>query len=251
MSLAAIEADFRALLLQREPGGAFANVARARVYRQLVRGSLLGTLRRACPHALRLHAQAFEELAARFLEESPPTTRLLRDVPGQFTAWLMQQDPSTTLPAAHSGAFAELCHYEALEIEVTLSETAQHPVTPLRDDAVFQLDPSARLAIYRHPVQRVTSSSTALPAASSQPVVLLCFQRAEQLVVDVVSPALGKLLLLLGAGEALGPALQVLIEEGAAGGVVVDVDRLRAELVDLQCRGALGIAEPAAVSAAE
>ncbi|MDP2340376.1 MAG: putative DNA-binding domain-containing protein [Deltaproteobacteria bacterium] len=242
MSLAKIEAGFRALLLNREPK-LFDGVdeARQRVYRDLVRNSLLGTLRRACPHAIRLQGALFDQLAARFLEEAPPTTRLVRDVPGQFTAWLMQEattSTSTVLPA-----FAELCHFEALEIEVTLSETAAHPLAPLDDDAVPLLDPSARLAIYRYPVHRVTSSSTALPEVSPAPVVLLCFQRAEQFVVVGLSPAVAKLLMLVSQGQTLRAALMVLNDEATSASVEFDRGRVRSDVVDLQRRGALHVPE--------
>jgi hypothetical protein len=237
MSVAKIEAGFRALLLSKEPGF-FDDVdeGRQRVYRQLVRNSLLGTLRRACPHALRLHPALFEQLAERFLDEAPPTTRLVRDIPGQFTAWLMQ-DPTTTTTTP---AFAELCHFEALEIEVALSETGAHaPGGPLDDDAVPLLDPSARLAIYRFPVHRVTSSSVGLPEAAATPIVLLCFQRAELFVVEAVSPAVAKLLLLVSQGQTLGAAMKVLDDEATAAGLQLDRGRVRADVVDLRCRGAL------------
>ncbi len=241
MTLASTEAALRALLLGREPTWlAGVDRRRQRVYRDLVRSNLLNTIERACPHARRLHRADFDDVAARFLAEAPPTTRLVRDVPAQFTAWLMQQEPATLPSSARSGAFGELCHFEALEIEVTMSETGRHQTAgAVVDDAVFLLDPSARLALYRHPVHRVTSTTTALPAAAAQPVVLLCFQRAEQFVVDVVSPAVAKLLVCFSQGQTLGAGLGVLRAEAAAAGTVVDVARVRADLVDLRWRGAL------------
>jgi hypothetical protein len=236
VSLDDVEKGLRGLLLGAQPAllpGV--DEQRQQVYRRLVRNNLVGTLERACPHARRLAGAAFDDVAARWLATSPPTTRLLRDVPAQFTAWLAEQDP-TTLP---HGSFPELCHFEALEIEVTLSETASHDVAPLDDGAGLFLDPSARLAIYRHPVHTVTKATTTWPAPAPLPIVLLCFQRAELMAAQVLSPAVGKLLLLTSQGASLGAAIGSLVEEGGSAGVVVDTGRLRADLVDLQKRGAL------------
>lgn len=241
MSLDDVEKGFRRLLLDVEAGAVFAGVDEQRqaVYRRLVRNNLVGTLERACPHALRLAgAAAFDAVVARYLATSPPTTRLLRDVPGQFTEWLQTQPP-TSLPHL---SFAELCHFEALEIEVTLAQTASHPTTPLDNRRPLFLDPSARLCIYAHPVHRVTTSTTTWPEASALPVVLLCFQRAELLAVQPLSLAVGKVLMMAGDDTSLGNAINAVVDEGTAAGVVVDRGRIKADLVDLQRRGALSSA---------
>ena len=243
MTLPTIEAGFRALLLHRNPTllpGI--DAGRQLMYRQLVRSSLIGTLAAACPHALRLDPVLFGELAALFLESAPPTTRLVRDVPDQFSSWLMRQDPSTLPAAARSGAFAELCHFEALEIEVTLAQTAEtQRSAPVTDDDVPVVDPSVRLASYRHAVHRVNPRSTELPPPSLQPVMLLCFQCAEQFVVETISPALGKLLLLFSQGQRMGAAVNTLIAEAQGADLICDEGLLRAAVVSLQRRGALTV----------
>jgi hypothetical protein len=255
-SLRDVEAGFRALIMGTDDGavsgaaagGVFAGVPaeRQRVYRTLVRNSLRGSIRRSCPHAIRLAGdEAFDAVVDAFLAGCPIQTRLTRDIPGEFTAWLMARassSPSSSAMAStsitSSVAFAELCHFEALEIDVTMSETAPHMPGALQADARVEMDPSARLAIYRHPVQTVTSRSTSLPVAGAQPTVLLCFQRAEAFEVEVISPALGKVLL----GSAEGPvaeAIAAVVAEGRAAGVVIDAGRLRSELVGLHRRGAI------------
>jgi len=260
-SLRDVEAGFRTLVMGTDDdvaaGGVFAGVPaeRQRVYRTLVRNSLRGSIRRSCPHAIRLAGdEAFDAVVDAFLAACPIQTRLTRDIPGEFTAWLMARasssssssSPSTSITS--SVAFAELCHFEALEIEVTMSETAPHVPGGLEAGSRVEMDPSARLAIYRHPVQTVTARTTSLPAAGTQPTVLLCFQRAEGFEVEVISPALGKVL--LGSAEgSVGDAIAAVVTEGRAAGVAIDAGRLRSELVGLHRRGAIaGFPMPAAPS---
>ncbi len=214
---------------------------RQAVYRSLVRNNVRGTIRRACPHARRIVGDAaFDAVAERFLAEHPITTRLTRDIAAEFTQWLQTHETSLTLPSGHSaGAFVELCHYEALEIEITLAECAPHVPGRVVDDATIVMDPSARLAIYRHPVHRVTASTTTLPPPASQPVVILCFQRADEQVTDVISPALGKVLLGAAAGNSVGASVGAVVDEARAAGVDVDAALLRSQLVSLHRRGAI------------
>jgi hypothetical protein len=234
---------WRALLLSREPVFfAGASPARQRVYRELVRTTLRGAIRRACPHARRLAGDdVFDGFVDRFLQDAPPTTRLLRDVAGQFTAWLSSL-PEAGLPHA---SFGELCHFEALEIDVTLSPTAQDApptralLAELADDAVAVVDPSTRLGVFRYPVHRVTSQTTSWPEPTSTPSFLLCFQRAEAFVVDVVSPAVARVVVMAAEGQPVGAALDVLATEARAAHIDFDRRRVRADLVDLQRRGAL------------
>lgn len=238
-------AAWRALLLSREPAyfeATAAPPARQRVYRALVRNNLGGAIRRACPHARRLAGDdVFGGFVDRFLAEQPPTTRLLREVAGQFAAW------TSTLPASDlpHPSFAELCQFEALEIDVTLSPTSrdapsgQAIVADIADDRVVVIDPSTRLGAYRHPVHRVTKATTSWPALSSTPTFVLCFQQAENFVADVVSPAIARVIVMSVDGRTVGASLDVLAVEAAAAGIAFDRRRVRADLVDLQRRGAL------------
>jgi hypothetical protein len=216
--------------------------AREIVYRDLVRRTLAGTIRRACPHARRIAGEdAFDRLLARAFAEAPPTTPFLHGVPGQYTAWL-QTLPVADLPHP---AFAELCHYEALEVEVTLATIArEEPPNPptaadIDDGVVVVIDPSTRLCAYRYPVHRVTSATTTWPAMSSTPVFLCCFQRAEVFTTEVVSPAVARTLVLAADGVTVGAALAQLADEARSLRTTFDGRRVRADLVDLQRRGAL------------
>jgi hypothetical protein len=243
-----VEAGFRALTLGSDDDEAIADrlwvgvsVDRLRAYRTLVRNNVRGTIRRACPHAVRLAGdKAFDAVVDAFLAGWPIQTRLTRDIPGEFTSWLMASTSPAgpVLSLTSSQAFAELCHFEALEIEVTLSETLPHLPGALGARSRLQMDPSTRLAIYSHPVQQVTRQSTALPSQAATPTVLLCFQQAERFEVESISAALGKVLLASVDG-AVVDAIAGVVEEGRVSGVVVDAGHLRSALVGLHRRGAI------------
>jgi hypothetical protein len=228
---------------------------RQQVVRDLVRRNLKGILERACPHARRLvGTAAFDVVTDRFLATHRLQTRLTREIPGAFTSWLLQQPPST-LPGtgdgddgakAHAGAcFAELCHFEALEIEITLAETASPtarsdpPPDAALDDALVELDASARLAVYRSPVHWVGAATTRLPSPAPVPFVLLCHQRDEALRVEVIEPAVGKVLVALASGALIGAAIARVQKEAADVGVVVDAARVREALLQLHQHGAI------------
>jgi hypothetical protein len=238
MSVVDVERGFRALLLARTPTllpGL--PEARQHIYRRLVRGNLLGTLARACPHAKRLAPTTFDALAERFLDESPPTTRFVRDVPAQFTQWALQH-VSAEVPLA----LVELMHFEALEIEIALSEVSLARSARLDDTRPLALCPSLRLGVYVHAVHTVTRSSTSLPPSpppGAQPTVLVCFQEAEEFVALPSSTAVAKVIVGCASGQTLGAALRGVVNEAAGAGVDVAVGRVRAALVELVRRGAL------------
>jgi hypothetical protein len=245
-TLVDVEAGFWALTLGERDGPVWDGVPveRQRLYRSLVRHNLKGVLQRACPHAQRIVGEAaFDVVTNAFLASHRIQTRLTRDIPGEFTAWLQMQLtsplPSSALAHHDGAAFAELCHFEALEIEITLAATATPaPGRPV-DNARIVMDTSARLAVYRHPVHTVRSTTTTLPPPTPMPSVLLCFQRAEAFTVDVIAPAVGKLLMLAASGATVGEALATLAEEAARHGVSFDRGRLKSSLVQLHLRGAI------------
>lgn len=216
---------------------------RQALYRELVQNNLRGILRRACPHAQRLGGEAFSQVIDRFLDEHPIAVRFTRDIPAEFTAWLMTQPPAS-LP---DPAFAELCHFEALEIDVTLSPRSSHIVVERIDPSTTPtMDASTRLAVYTHDVLGVTSSSSAWPTPLRQPAVVLCFQANEQFVVERLSVATGKVLLACAGGASVGDAVAAVVREAASQGATVDAGAVMAQLTDLHQRGAIcSFSEPA------
>ncbi|HEY1098704.1 MAG TPA: putative DNA-binding domain-containing protein, partial [Myxococcota bacterium] len=198
MSLADIERAWRRAVFGDGHGLVDVEPARQQLYRDLVRNNLGGVLRRACPHAARLAGSTFDDIVTAFLTE-PLRERFTRRIPQAFTTWL--SSTSMTLPHA---SFAELCHFEALEIDVVLAERAPHVVTVLRDDAVAVLDASARLGVYAHPVHLVTATTTTWPTPSSVPTALLMFQHDEVAAVEVLPLLVARLLVALGGGARIG-----------------------------------------------
>ena len=157
--------------------------------------------------------EAFEAVVDRFLAEQPITVRFPRQIPAAFSAWLMAQASlSLSLP---DPAFADLCHFEALELEITLAVRSGHVVAALRPGESVVIDDSARLGIHRHAIQHVTIS-TAWPPPS--PSVALCWQRDEVFVVAPLSPAPGKVQLHTAAGHDVETAVAVVVAEANVDG---------------------------------
>jgi len=243
-----VEATFRALAIgdggdALVAGGAFgAAPERLRLYRSLVQNTLRSAIRRACPHARRLGGEArLEAHVSRFLDTSKLETRFVRDLPGAFSQWLLADAAEHHRDGDDAVAYAELVHFEALEVEVTMAETSPQGGLSLSDDVTLEMDGSTRLCIYRHPVHTVTLQTSALSslAPSAQPYVLVCFQRAEAFAVEPVAAAVGKVLIACTDGATVGAAIKAVVDEGIALGVSVDVGLVRSALVKLRRLGAI------------
>lgn len=244
MSLPDVERAFRALLLGND--GTLmegADAARQRVYRRLVRGNLSSSIRRGVPILRKLAGDdVVEALMARFLDEVGPRTRLVRFLPVEFAAFLLELPPAA-LPHPSAG---ELANWEALEIDVVMAPDLAIPGpapggalggVPL-DGARLEMHPSARLAAYRHPVHTLTSAATHWPAPSSEPALLLAWRAAEKFTAQALDGGTAKVLVETAAGATIGDAF-ARIEEGLAPGDALDRPRVRASLVDLHRRGAI------------
>lgn len=83
------------------------------VYRSMVRSALVGVTRNFIPRTVaRLGEAAFAEATAGWLDAAPPTSRYLRDVPGQFVRWAAEH------PDALPGYLLDLARLEILEDEI-------------------------------------------------------------------------------------------------------------------------------------
>lgn len=238
-----VEAQLRALLLSPEPRllpGL--DEERQLLYRRLVRGNFFDAVRRAMPIARKLLGEdVTRALITRFLVESPPTTRFLREVPSEFAAWAQHQQD---LPHA---AARELIHWECLELDVTDAPEPERVAMPAlpRDDATIATHPSARLAAYMHPVHRLTRESSEWPEARSEPFFLIAFRPREALDWISVAPVIAKMLVATADGSALLDAARSL---EAQHGAPIDLAWVRANLIDLERRGALLGFPPASTS---
>lgn len=239
MSLADVEKSFRALLLGKEEAlmdGA--DPARQRVYRRLVRGNLSSSIRRGVPILRKLAGEdTVDALIARFLDEVAPQTRLVRYLPIEFAAWLLEL-PADALPHACAG---ELAQWEALEIEVIMAPDLPNTSSLGRDPvdaAHIEMHPSTRLAAYRHPVHALTSSSKQWPALATEPAILLAWRAVETFTTAALDGGTAKVLVEAAGGATIGEAF-ARIEAALVAGDVLDRPRVRAALVDLQRRGAI------------
>ena len=163
-----LEAQFRHMLLARERVPFEGMSERSQqVYRRQVRKALTRGVKRAIPIAGRLVGkEALDDLLARWLADSPPTTRLYWQLPLAFCAWFVTQ-PDPLHPS-----LPELIHWETIEVDVllaedpapglSLAESAEEGLRPV-------LHPSARLCIYQHPVHTMTTSSESWPEAMPAP----------------------------------------------------------------------------------
>lgn len=244
MNLDDVERGWRNLLLAREPTiMSGADEARQRVYRRLVRNNISGSIRRGIPILRKIAGEdCVDVLITRFLDEEAPKTRLVRFVPVEFAQWLM--DHIASLPPAevpHEAA-GELAHWEALEIDVVMAADADPPssapsitvsFTP-SDDARVDMDPSARLAAYRHAVHAMTTSMTSWPRASTEPYILLAWRHAEKFTWSQLDGGTAKVLVETSNGATLGEAI-ARVRASLVDGDVLDVPRVKSSLVDL-CR---------------
>lgn len=233
-ALASLERDVRSLLFSREPPSVEGLDAEAQaLYRRLVRSTLFSVVKNAVPKtAALLGDEGLERLFARWLEETPPTTRILRKVPEGFAAFCqsLEDPPHPALP--------ELVAWEVLEIEVTHAPDYEGPLVPdaLDEEAYVLAHPSARLAVYLYPVQGVKKGASAWPRPTKEPSFLVAHRAAERCHWVRVPRLVAQVLLHTGEGLRLGEAFAALEEQG---GAAVDRGLARSWLVNLQRRGAL------------
>jgi len=240
-ALTTLERDLRGLLLSREPRFVDGVPRRAQeIYRSLVRNSLLTTTLNGFPFARALVGEErATALVARFLDEEPPTTRLLRDVPMQFATWLMERDRAGTLDPPHP-AFAECVHFETAEIDVLHAPARERALvvddTPTGAHGVV-FDPSTRVLAYRYDVHLMKKGSPFPSKPRAVPAVLVCWREAERFVWQSLTPARATLIATLAAGGSVDDALRAVPS--------LDAGHARALLVTLARRGAIvGFSRP-------
>ncbi|CBA16483.1 putative DNA-binding domain-containing protein [Xanthomonas albilineans] len=178
---------------------------RLAVYRALFFDNLAQLLSAQFPvlHAT-LGATDWDVLLRAFCAEHRARTPLFPRLGGELVRFLEQRaaDP-------HRPWLAELAHYETVELDVQIDDSALPPHDPHGDllDGVPQLSPWLRLLRYRWPVQRIGPAwqpDTAPPA----PTCLLARRQADgQVRFAELAPLTYAVLSALQAGTRSGRAL--------------------------------------------
>lgn len=237
--LADIEHGLRALLLDDQPRYLEGVPRRPQdVYRRLVRNTLQGTMLNAAPIARGIFGdEVLLRFITRALQERPPTTRLLRDVPMEFASWLLALDEQGALFPPHP-AFAELVHWEAAEIDILHAPERSATTLALvpTDASTVELDPSARLLVYAHDVHRMKAGDAMPTAKRARPALLLAWRADERLKWRELDGVTARMIALAGGGL---PVSAITTTLAAERGSPVDPGFVRATLTTWQGRGAI------------
>ncbi len=227
------EGELRQWLLAETPESFDGLDERSRnVYRRMVRRGLKRGVAIGIPIARRLlGADRWDDLFSRWLDESPPTTRLYWQLPLEFARWLREQ------PELPHPALADLVHWETIQIDVKNSPDPELEISckePALNRAIC-LDPSARLGIYHYPVFELTKSDEEWPERLAQPALLITYRREESVYWRKLSPMTAQLLARGASGDELSEGFSFLEELYGE----VDKEELFSELEKLVERGIL------------
>jgi uncharacterized protein len=185
---AAVRADFvgwlRACGVDEEDARALEVVGGERllVYRALVHNRLRSAIREFVPRAVaRRGREALREDVAVFMEAVGPKSAYLRDVPGEFVAWVRERwagDPS--VPAF----LGDLAAHELLELEVRNDPRGGETPTGIAIalDRPLVFDGSARLMHYAFAVQRLPKEVEDRSEPEARETDVLVFRDAKNKV---------------------------------------------------------------------
>lgn len=152
------------------------------VYRSLVHNRLIGAIREFIPRAAarRGRPELREDFAA-FMDACGPKSPYLRDVPGEFVAWVVGRWASD---AAVPPYLYDLASHELLELEVRNDPRGGEPPTglDLALDRPLVFDGSARLMRYAWAVQRLPKSVDDRSEPEARASDLIVFRDGKQKV---------------------------------------------------------------------
>ena len=210
------------------------------VYRHLIRRTLHGVLADFLPRTrARRGDDAFAADADAWIAEQGPRSRLLRDLPGEFLAWIAPRwSAASDLPAW----LAALARHELIAHDVAAAP-ASPPVAarPFTLDARLVFDASARLVRHEFAVHELPDPLGPADVPRREHTALLVYRDREHAVRYLqLSPLAEALLDALLLHDAL---VEAAIRRAAADtGAALDGDtlaRVSALLADLSDRGAL------------
>jgi hypothetical protein len=243
----AIAKDLGAFLAARgvsneDVDAALASPRRLAVYRSLVRNGLSGIVLRMLPRTRsRLNAACggrFDADFARFVAEVGPRTHYLRDVPGEFVAWVENAWRTDPLVPAY---VPDLAAHELASYSVAASETAAagRLIGDVSLDRPLEFASSVRLLRYAWAVHELPSNTSSMELPVQRDVCLLAYRDADHAIRWLeLSPLAWEILERLVSGEALGPSVELACtSRGVAPNAVLD--GVATLLSDLGERGVL------------
>lgn len=195
------------------------------VYRALVHNRLIGAIREFVPRtAARRGREPLRSDFAAFMVQQAPTSPYLRDVPGEFVAWIRprwRDDPDVP------PWLADLATHELLEMDVRNDPRGGEPPTG-RDialDRPLSFDGTARLLHYDFAVQRLPRAEDDRTEPTRERSDLLVFRDTRNKVryLELTAWAAVVLAELLGARK---PVAEGLHHAAAAIGEPLDDDKL-------------------------
>ena len=152
------------------------------VYRSLVHNRLLNAIREFVPRAAaRRGREPLRSDFASFMELQGPRSPYLRDVPGEFVAWVGER---WAADAGVSQWLAELARHELLELDVRNDPRGGEPATgvELALDRTLAFDGSARLMRYAFAVHRLPADVDDRSEPERRSTDLLVFRDARNKV---------------------------------------------------------------------
>ena len=215
---------------------------RLAVYRDLVRNSITSVVLRMLPRTRARMNRAcrgrFDDDLAAFLDESPPRTHYLRDVPAEFLAWAAPRwrAAGDVPPYLVDLAGHELAHFAVGAAE---SARAREDAGELAIDRPLVFVGSARLARHAFAVHELSGDEGDDTAPAARDVALLTFRDAEHAVRWMeLTPLAAAILERLLAGEPLGAAVSAACAEHATAPAAV-LPAIATLLADLAARGVI------------
>ncbi len=204
------------------------------VYRELVRHALRAAIVQFIPRAHARRGAAFAADFAAWLATGGPRSRLLRDLPGEFLAFITPRWSHSAPPW-----LVELARHELLEYVVAAAPPRPAlPARPFTLDARLALDPSARLVRHDHAVHLLPDDLDDRSEPAATPTVLLAYRDPAHAVRYLqLTPLAEAVVATLLAGETVQAAVQA---GAAAEAAELDAERLTrisALLADLAERG--------------
>jgi hypothetical protein len=215
---------------------------RLAVYRTLVRNGIgkvvLDVLGGTYARLHRRVAGRFEADLAAFVDEVGPRTHYLRDVPGEFLAWVA---PRWRSDAAVPAWLVDFATFELTTFAVATSAPARAPEKPVdvAIDRPLLFADSMRLLRCGWPVHELEDDEGGATPSAQRDVRLLAYRDATHAVRWLeLTPLAADVVQRLAAGEPLGGAVERACAEHATvpGAVLREVARL---LADLGERGVL------------